>query len=134
MIDVCCAIILKESKILAVQRGPGSSHPWLWEFPGGKIHPDESVEHCIIREIEEELKVGIEVLSSLSSVDFDYGSKQIRLFPFVCRILSGEIFLTEHMAKYWFNFDEWQTIDWSGADRKLILQNQESIRLLLQKK
>jgi len=134
MIDVCCAIILKESKILAVQRGPGSSHPWLWEFPGGKIHPDESAENCIIREIEEELKVRIEVLYSLSSVDFDYGSKQIRLFPFVCRILSGEIFLTEHMAKYWFNFDEWQTIDWSGADRKLILQNQESIRLLLQKK
>lgn len=134
MIDVCCAIILKESKILAVQRGPGSNHPWLWEFPGGKIHPDESAENCIIREIEEELKVRIEVLYSLSSVDFDYGSKQIRLFPFVCRILSGEIFLTEHMAKYWFNFDEWQTIDWSGADRKLILQNQESIRLLLQKK
>ena len=98
MIDVCCAIILKESKILAVQRGPGSSHPWLWEFPGGKIHPDESAENCIIREIEEELKVRIEVLYSLSSVDFDYGSKQIRLFPFVCRILSGEIFLTEHMA------------------------------------
>ena len=56
MIEVCCAIILKESKILAVQRGPESSHPWKWEFPGGKVNPDETVEECIVREISEEIR------------------------------------------------------------------------------
>jgi 8-oxo-dGTP pyrophosphatase MutT (NUDIX family) len=54
MIAVCCAIILKNSKILAVQRGVESSHPNQWEFPGGKIHANETAEQCIIREIEEE--------------------------------------------------------------------------------
>ena len=128
MIEVSCAIITKGSKILAVQRGPESSHPWKWEFPGGKIHPEETAAQCIIREIEEELQLRIEVLEQLEYVEFDYGDKEIRLIPFVCRITSGDLFLTEHVAKYWFDFDQWQTIDWSGADHEVILKNQERIR------
>ena len=130
MIDVCCAIILNGSKILAVQRGPGSSHPMKWEFPGGKIQLNETAEKCIIREIEEELKVRIKIVNQLLSIDFDYGTKQISLIPFVCEIISGEIILTEHIAKCWFNFDEWETIDWSGADRELILKNYNDLRSL----
>ncbi|MDP2113643.1 MAG: NUDIX domain-containing protein [Bacteroidota bacterium] len=75
MIDVCCAFILKESKILAVQRGPESSHPWKWEFPGGKINSGETAEESIIREIEEELTIRIEVLNQLVPVEFDYTSR-----------------------------------------------------------
>jgi len=127
MIEVSCAIIIKDSKILAVQRGPGSSHPWKWEFPGGKIQPDETAVQCVIREIEEELMLRIEVLSELECVEFDYETKQIRLIPFVCRIISGELILTEHVAKCWFDPNKWQAFDWSGADRELILKNQESI-------
>lgn len=128
MIEVSCAIIIKGSKILAVQRGPESSHPWKWEFPGGKIHRDETAAQCIIREIEEELQLRIEVLAQLKYIEFDYNIKQIRLIPFICKIASGEITLTEHVAKCWFELSEWQTIDWSGADRELILMNQESIK------
>ena len=127
MIEVSCAIIIKDSKILAVQHGPGSSHPWKWEFPGGKIHTDETAVQCVIREIEEELMLRIEVLSELECIEFDYGIKQIRLIPFVCRITSGELFLTEHVDKCWFDPNKCQAIDWLGADRELILKNQESI-------
>jgi len=131
MIEVCCALIVKDSKLLAVQRGPQSSHPMQWEFPGGKIQTGESAEQCIIREIEEELNVGVEIIKPLNAVEFDYGNKQIRLIPFVCRISSGEISLNEHIAKNWFGFDEWEMIDWSGADRELIIRNKKSISLLM---
>jgi len=127
MIEVSCAIIIQDSKILAVQRGPKSSHPLKWEFPGGKIQSDETAEQSVVREIEEELRLRIDVLSQLKFVEFDNGTKQIRLIPFICRITSGELVLTEHVAKCWFDLDEWQTIDWSGADRELIRINQESI-------
>jgi 8-oxo-dGTP diphosphatase len=128
MIEVSCAIIMKDSKILAVQRAPESSHPWKWEFPGGKIQYGETAAQCIIREIEEELRLRIEVLDQLKFIEFDYGSMQIRLIPFICRIAFGDIILTEHVAKCWFDFDQWQTIDWLGADYELILKNQERIR------
>ena len=130
MIEVCCAIILKESKILAVQRGPKSNHPWKWEFPGGKVNSAETAEECIVREISEELTIRIEIQNQLVPVEFDYGSKQIRLIPFVCKIISGEIILTEHVAQRWLNLDEYKTLNWSGADRELILKNQENLKLL----
>jgi len=130
MIEVCCAIILKESKILAVQRGPESSNPWKWEFPGGKINAGETAEQSIIREIEEELTIRIEILNQLVPVEFDYGSKQIHLIPFVCEISSGEIKLTEHIATQWLEFEELASTDWSDADGELILKNQESLKLL----
>ena len=133
MIEVCCALIVKDSKLLSVKRGPESSHPWQWEFPGGKIQTGESAEHCIIREIDEELNVEIEIIQPMSAVQFDYGNKQIRLIPFVCSICSGEIRLNEHIAQQWFCFDEWEPIDWSGADRELIIRNKKSIRLLMLK-
>lgn len=131
MIEVCCAIILNKSKILAVQRGPESSHPWKWEFPGGKINSDETAEQCVVREISEELTIMITVLTQLVPVEFDYGSKQIRLIPFICKIISGEIILTEHVDQRWLNFDECITLEWSGADKELILKNQERLQSML---
>ena len=131
MIEVCCAIILNESKILVVQRGPKSSHPLEWEFPGGKVHPDETIEQCIVREIDEELNLKIEVKDQLLPVDFDYSTKQIRLIPLVCKIISGEITLTEHIALHWIESDEWDKIKWSGADHALIAKNQEYLKWLL---
>lgn len=127
MIEVCCAIILNDDKMLAVQRGPESSHPWQWEFPGGKVYPGEAEAQCVVREIEEELKVRIQVITPLLPVGFDYGMKQISLMPFVCKIISGEICLTEHVGLHWFDIEEWKAIDWSGADRELILKNQEQL-------
>lgn len=133
MIEVCCAIILKEAKILAVQRGPGSNHPLEWEFPGGKIHPDETMEQCIVREIDEELTLQVKVTDLLSSIEFDYTSKKINLIPLVCEIISGEIILTEHVAQRWFDLEEWETMKWSDADHELIIKNQESLKKLLMK-
>lgn len=131
MIEVCCAIILKESKLLAVQRGPKSSHPWKWEFPGGKINPDEGAEQGMVREIEEELSIRVVILDRLASVEFAYEDRsQICLIPFVCKILSGEINLTEHVAQRWFSYEEWESLDWQDADRQLILRNLKRLQLL----
>lgn len=131
MIEVCCAIILKGSNLLAVQRGPKSNHPWKWEFPGGKINLDETAPQCIVREIVEELSVGIEIIHQFSSVEFNYGPGYICLVPFACRILRGEIMLTEHVAQRWFELKNWESIDWLEADRELIRQNYAGLELLV---
>lgn len=132
MIEVCCAIIAKESRILAVQRGPESKHPWKWELPGGKVHLLESPEQCIIREIEEELMIGIEILEPLLSVEFDYGKGMIKLIPFLCRIVHGETILTEHVALQWITMEEWETLDWQDADVQLILKNLDRLKGVVQ--
>jgi 8-oxo-dGTP diphosphatase len=131
MIQVCCAIIIIDRQMLAVQRGLESSHPMKWEFPGGKIQENETDEQAIVREIQEELSVQIGELTQLDSIVFDYGTKQIDLIPFLCKINSGQIILTEHIAMQWFSLDDWESIDWSGADRELILKNGERLKLMV---
>jgi 8-oxo-dGTP diphosphatase len=131
--EVCCALVLKESKILAVQRGPESRHPLKWEFPGGKINPSETPEQAVVRELEEELMIQIAVVKQLSTIEYAYGEgKPFCLIPLAVCILSGDIHLTEHVAQRWLAFDELLTVDWLEADRELILKNQEELKFILQ--
>jgi 8-oxo-dGTP diphosphatase len=117
MINVTCAIIRNEDdKVLIVRRGETSDHPFKWEFPGGKLHPEETGEECIIREIEEELSMKIVILAKLPEVEHDYGIKQIRLIPFICDTLDELPFLTEHVAYKWLQAEELPSVDFSEAD------------------
>ena len=62
MINVVAAVIKDENeKILITQRNLKKSQGGLWEFPGGKIEPNETRENVIVREIKEELDIDIEV-------------------------------------------------------------------------
>ena len=96
MIDVACAIILKDDKILVTQRSEKMSLPLKWEFPGGKIENDETAENCILREIKEELNIEIEIIGKLETKTFDYSNFSINLIPFISNYICGDLILTEH--------------------------------------
>jgi 8-oxo-dGTP diphosphatase len=117
MINVTCAVIRNDDdEVLIVQRGEATDHPFMWEFPGGKIAHGETEEECIIREVKEELSMDIVILGRLPVVTHDYGHKQIRLIPFICDTLDELPFLSEHLAFRWIVPDEFQSIDFSEAD------------------
>ena len=128
MTDVCCAIILEKGRILAVQRGPKTNHPWQWEFPGGKIQLNETPEEAIAREIEEELKVQVIPDKQLIPVEYTYPFLKIRLIALLAKIESGEITLTEHVACRWLETEEILSVDWAEADRLLIETNLEILQ------
>lgn len=120
MIKVSCAIIIENGKILITQNDSNSSHPFQWEFPGGKIKQNETAEECVVREIREELEIDISVSKSLSSVEYDYGFKKIKLIPFLCFFRKGKIKLNEHKDCKWVKLNELKLFDFSGADLALI--------------
>lgn len=126
MINVTCAIIRNEdNEVLTVQRGSGSSNPLKWEFPGGKIEEGESAEECLLREIREELSMGIVICERLASVEYDYGTKQIELIPFICDTLDELPVLSEHMAYKWLPPGKLLSVDLSGADVVVAVKYQE---------
>ena len=96
-IRVVAAIILADNKIFATQRGYGEFKDG-WEFPGGKIEPDETPEHAIIREIKEELDTKIEVIQLLDTVEYDYPKFHLSMDCFICNVKSGDLILKEHEA------------------------------------
>jgi 8-oxo-dGTP diphosphatase len=116
MIDVTCAIILFENKILVTQRSDKMNLPLKWEFPGGKIEQNETPEDCLQREIKEEINIEIEILEKLDTQYFDYGTFSINLIPYVVNYISGKISLTEHKTFKWLEKDELSSLDWALAD------------------
>lgn len=126
MINVTCALIVNEDKILVAQNNSTSDHPFQWEFPGGKVKDNESTEDCIVREVYEELELNIEVMKALHSIEFDYGHKSIRLIPFLCKIISGVPKLNDHNDIKWYKHEELKQIDLSAADAFLINDKKNS--------
>lgn len=118
-IEVVAAIICRDSRIYATQRGYGEFKDG-WEFPGGKIEAGETPQQALIREIEEELDTEIEVGDLLKTVDYDYPAFHLTMHCYRCRIISGELTLKEHEAARWLTSGELDTVDWLPADRELI--------------
>lgn len=117
VIDVTCALIVNpQNQLLAAQRSEHMSLPLKWEFPGGKVEDGETLEQCLIREINEELDIEIEVVISLESNTHNYPSITINLIPFICKHISGKIKLKEHSDFRWLNSNELLDLDWADAD------------------
>ena len=116
---VTCALIQKADQILITQRSETMSHPLQWEFPGGKVEPGESYEDCILREIQEELLVEIQLLDQLPICHFKYPGRNISLIPFLAQIKHGKPTLTEHAAMAWVDSGSIHTYDLALADQEV---------------
>lgn len=118
-IRVVAAIIVKEDKIFATQRGYGEFKGG-WEFPGGKIEEGETPQQALIREIWEELDTEIEVDELVERVEYDYPQFHLSMDCFLCKIKSGELVLKEHEDAKWLRRDELDSVEWLPADEGLV--------------
>lgn len=119
VVKVVAAIIVHEDKIFATQRGYGEFKDG-WEFPGGKIEEGETPQEALIREIEEELDVEIEVGELLDVVECDYPNFHLLMNCFICKIKSGELVLKEHEAAKWLTREKLDSVEWLPADKEII--------------
>lgn len=86
-IPIAVAVICNgPSQVLIGRRGPDGPLAGYWEFPGGKVEPDESYEQAVTRETCEETGLQIEVVQELLPVDFDYDHGKVALRFFECRL------------------------------------------------
>ena len=118
-IEVVAAIIRKDDKIFATQRGYGEWKDW-WEFPGGKMEAGEIPEEALRREIWEELETRIVVENLVETVEWDYPQFHLSLHCYLCHVESGHLELKEHEAAKWLNKDELENVNWLPADLKVI--------------
>ena len=118
-IEVVAAIIVRDRRIFATQRGYGEWKDW-WEFPGGKIEPGETPEDALKREIREELATEIEVDELLTTVEYDYPKFHLTMHCYLCTIISGDLSLLEHEDARWLALDELDCVKWLPADKDVI--------------
>jgi 8-oxo-dGTP diphosphatase/A/G-specific adenine glycosylase len=92
----------------------------FWEFPGGKIEGNETVQECIKREILEEIGIDIAVDSHLITIDHTYSHFRVNLQVYNCRYLSGEARAIECEEIRWVTIHELDHYTFPAANQEII--------------
>lgn len=119
VIKVVAAIMIHNGRVFATQRGYGEFKDG-WEFPGGKVEPEETPQEALVREIKEELNSVIEVGELLDTVEYDYPDFHLSMDCFICKIIAGDLELKEHEDARWLTTETLDSVDWLPADLGLI--------------
>lgn len=128
MIKVVMAIICNQNgQILIAKRPLEKSYGGLWEFPGGKVEKDETINEAVIREIREELNILVQPTKYLPS--FNHVTDRllnIQFFPIVCEWVNGAVFPNEHIDTRWVNIAQFQDYKFADPDYPVIASLQVS--------
>lgn len=125
-VRVVAAVIRKDDKIFATQRGYGEFKDG-WEFPGGKIEDGETPEQALAREIKEELDTEIQVGKLIDTIEYDYPKFHLSMDCFWCEIMQGGLELKEHEAARWLSKEELYSVDWLPADVGVVERIEEEL-------
>ncbi|MGI8504299.1 MAG: 8-oxo-dGTP diphosphatase MutT [Hassallia sp.] len=117
-----------QGQILIDRRRPSGAMGGLWEFPGGKIEKGETVKECIKREINEELRILIEVGKHLITIDHTYTHLRVTLTVHHCRHLTGVPQPLECDEIRWVNLDELDRFAFPQANVQIIAALREGDR------
>jgi 8-oxo-dGTP diphosphatase len=122
MIVVAAALVDPDGRILLQQRQAASSMAGLWEFPGGKIEPGETPEQALIRELAEELAIGVDqaCLAPATFASAALGDRHLLLLLYVCRKWRGVPQPLAADALRWVRPAQMHTIAMPPADVPLI--------------
>ena len=120
-IHVVAALIFRTTQdnkrqVLATQRGYGD-FAGGWEFPGGKIEPNETPENALIREIQEELAAKILVKNHIHTIEYDYPTFHLSMECYECELAENQdITLLEHQSAKWLEKSTLYSVNWLPAD------------------
>ena len=109
-----------QGKIIIDRRQAKGEMGGLWEFPGGKIEPGETIKECIKREIKEELEIEIKVGDRLTTIIHDYTTFKVTLYVHLCQHLSGKPQPIECDEIHWVDVSSMNNYQFPQANAKII--------------
>jgi 8-oxo-dGTP diphosphatase len=120
-VHVAAAVIRDDSgKILIARRADTQHQGGLWEFPGGKVEADESVESALARELQEELGIVVGAARPLIKVRHDYPDKQVLLDVWEVSQFSGEPHGAEGQPLAWVSAKDLLNYEFPAANQPIV--------------
>lgn len=118
--DVVAALIWDQNRFMICQRPAHKARGLLWEFVGGKVEENESMEDALIRECREELDISVFVGDIFTQVLHEYPDIHIRLTLFNCTIADGMPKLLEHADLQWITPEQIPDFSFCPADKDIL--------------
>lgn len=126
---VTAAVIQRDGRVLIARRPPNGLLGGLWEFPGGKQEPGETLAECLEREIMEELGVGIKVGEEMGVFKHAYTHFKVTLHAFTCDLTDGEPHPVETSELRWELPEHLGKFPMGKIDRKIVLVLSTTIKI-----
>jgi len=122
LLVVAAVLIDVDGRVLIAQRPEGRSMAGLWEFPGGKVGPDETPEAALVRELEEELSIEVcdTCLAPFTFASHAYETFHLLMPLYLCRNWEGQIRPREGQQVKWVRAARLQDYPMPPADLPLI--------------
>ena len=119
---VVAAVIERDGLMLCARRGTGRAQPGLWEFPGGKVHPGETPEAALIRELQEELAIDVHesCLAPFAFASHGYPDFHLLMPLYLVRRWEGRVTAREHKALAWVKPKDMDRYPMPPADPPLV--------------
>jgi len=133
LVDVAIALVFDgRGQLLICKRKPEAVLGGLWEFPGGKCDRGEMPEQCALREVREEVGMEVEIMRPLALIEHEYEHAHVRLHPFVCRHVKGELQLLAVAEGKWIPPEMLGYYQFPAANERLIVEASKGLEALLQ--
>ncbi len=122
LLVVAVALVDPDGRVLLTQRPEGKQLAGLWEFPGGKVEPDERPETALIRELKEELGIDVTAscLAPLTFASHAYDDFHLLMPLYVCRRWKGQVVAHEAQAMAWVRPKDMKHYPMPPADAPLV--------------
>jgi len=115
-VRVVAGVLCDGERYLIARRPDGAHLAGLWEFPGGKVEPNETDQEALARELHEELGVEVEVGELLNAHQFDYKDKSIELVGYRVSLKAGQPQAHHHAEVRWVGSRELMDVALAPAD------------------
>lgn len=119
-LQIAVGIVERNGKVLISKRKPDVNAGDLWEFPGGKVHEGESPEQAVVRELREELGIGVRVDRFYARVEHEYPDRRIELLAYLCVLEEGKPAPVQCAAFDWVPFTDLNRFSFPEANQTLI--------------
>ncbi|PWS37913.1 GNAT family N-acetyltransferase [Falsiroseomonas bella] len=116
------ALIDPDGRVLLARRPEGKPLAGLWEFPGGKVHPGETPEAALIRELKEELAIDVaeSCLAPFAFASHGYANFHLLMPLYLCRRWEGAVTPQEGQALAWVRPQKLADYPMPPADKPLV--------------
>ena len=120
-VHVAVGVVVNAQKCILVSKRPDHVHQGgLWEFPGGKVEPDENVQQALTRELLEELAIEVVSSAPLIAIEHDYSDKSVLLDVWWVDAFTGEPHGREGQLWQWIAVGELRSLAFPAANKPII--------------